>query len=293
LSADNLQSVSGDLYIDSNAKLSADNLRSVGGYLHIGSNVKLSADNLRSVGGDLYIDSNAKLSSLQSVGGYLYIDSNAKLSADNLRSVGGYLHIGSNVKLSADNLRSVGGYLYIGGSNVKLSSLQSVGGHIRIYSRIDLKLEKQLYRWNPDHKFILNDKCSEWLLNQKGNLYKIGNTIFDKVLFDKVRKNELMAKEVFQIQNTEQRRIAYERLDKLKLKELKNLKTLDKVKDEYGNSMKVVEFTVENIAEPFRFLNCICPSSGREYFIETQSVKCKEAKAKSFGFDKIKFEEEW
>jgi hypothetical protein len=139
LDAPALTSVGGDLSINSNAKLDA--LTSVGGDLYIYSNAKLDAPALTSVGGYLSINSNAKLDApaLTSVGGYLYIYSNAKLDAltsvgGDLSSVGGDLSINSNAKLDAPALTSVGGDLYIS-SNAKLDALTSVGGDLYIYSK--------------------------------------------------------------------------------------------------------------------------------------------------------------
>jgi len=98
----NITKVTGDLYINSSAKLDA--LTSVGGALSINSSAKLDA--LTSVGGDLYINSSAKLDALTSVGGDLSINSSAKLDA--LTSVGGYLYIYKKGALTA-------GKLYCGG----------------------------------------------------------------------------------------------------------------------------------------------------------------------------------
>jgi hypothetical protein len=110
------------------------NITKVTGDLSINSNAKLDAPALTSVGGDLSINSNAKLDALTSVGGDLYIYSNAKLDAPALTSVGGYLSINSNAKLDAPALTSVGGDLYIS-SNAKLDALTSVGGDLYIYSK--------------------------------------------------------------------------------------------------------------------------------------------------------------
>ena len=127
------------------------------------------------------------------------------------------------------------------------------------------------------------------------NQFYITLAAYDKELFDKVRKDELSAKEVFNIKNIEQRRIAYQRMDKLKMKELDNFKILDQAKDKYGNNMKIIEFTIDGFDKPFRYYNCICPSTQREYFVECfSSTKCNEAKSKSFGMDEdFEFDEEY
>jgi hypothetical protein len=328
LKADNLKSVGGYLYIYSQATLKADNLKSVGGDLYIYSQATLN--NLKSVGGDLSIYSQATLNNLKSVGGYLSINSQATLKADNLKSVGSYLCINSkatlnnlksvggdlsiNSKATLNNLKSVGGDLYInsqatlnnlksvGGdlsiySQATLNNLKSVGGYLSINSQISLKLQKQLWGHNKKNKYYVCEFISDWLLKRlatKSNTeYRISNVNFDYDLFCKVRKDKLTAEEVFAIENTEQRRVAYQKMDKLKMKELKNYKVEDEVKDDgYGFPMKVISFKMQNFKSPFYFLNCFCPSTNREYFIETRETDCWKSKQKSFGID-VKFDFEY
>ena len=242
------------------------------------------------ISGYLSINSQAKLDALKSVGGYLSIYSQAKLDAPTLKSVGGYLSIYSQAKLDA--LKSVGGDLSIY-SQAKLDALKSVGGNLYINSEISQKLEKQLWENNSKKKWYVTDVSSEWLLSQKGDInYKINNVEFYKDLFDKVRKDQLTASEVFQLSNTEQRRVAYERMDKIKMKDLVS-KVLDKRKDNYENPERLCEFDIEGLKTTIKFFNCICTSTGREYFIETDENTCKLAKAKSFGQEQLDFEEEW
>jgi hypothetical protein len=146
-------------------------------------------------------------------------------------------------------------------------------------------LEKQLWVTCSKKKWHITDLASEWLLSQKGDfIYRINNVEFYKDLFDKVRKDQLTASEVFQLSNTEQRRVAYERMDKAKMKELVG-KVLEERTDDQGNKERVVEFSVKGLNNPLKFFNCICPSTGREYFIETDEKTCVRAKAKSFGQD--------
>jgi len=269
------------------------NVEKITGYLSIHSNAELKADALRSVGGYLSIYSNVELKALKSVGGYLYIHSNAELKADALRSVGGYLYIHSNAELKADALRSVGGDLYIH-SNVELKALKSVGGDLSIHSNISNKLAKSLWKNNKQKKWQLSDKAPEFLLKQKGKdiTYKIDEINFEKGLFDKVRKDELSAREVFELTNVEQRRIAYELMDKSKMKEL-DMSILSSKKDNYGNEMKVVEVNAEGVKKPMKYLNVICPSTKREFYIGTDEIDAEKAKAKSFGFDEVEWVKEW
>ena len=235
-----------------------------------------------------------KLKGIQHISGYLSIYSNASLNA--LKSVGGDLSINSNASLNADSLKSVGGDLSIY-SNASLNALKSVGGYLSINSKIDEKLEKQLWKHNPKNKWYLSDVCSDWLLGREGNIqYSINNVQFDKTLFDAVRKGTLSAQEVFAITNMEQRRVAYEKMDKIKMRELPNLIVLDKIDDDgHGHPMQLISFTLAGFKQPFKFLNCTDSSTGREYFLECFSSKtCKEAKAKSFGLDLcVTFTEEW
>ena len=236
-----------------------------------------------------------KLKYTENITGDLSIYSNVELKAPNLESVGGDLYINSNVELKA--LKSVGGDLYIN-SNVELKApnLESVGGDLYIYSKISEELERQLWENNKKKKWYVCNLCSEWLLSKKGNfVYRLNNVEFPKEWFDKIRKDELSPEEIFAIDNIEHRRIAFEFMDKAKMKQLKDYKVLDEQIDEKGNPMKVLSFTIQNMKEPLKFYNCICPSTGREYFIGTAENTCDEAKAKCWGFkdEEIEFVNEW
>ena len=122
-------------------------------------------------------------------------------------------------------------------------------------------------------------------------LYSLNGVSLDKELFEKIP--EMSAKEVLAIENTEQRRVVYEIMDKSKMKEL-DFEILDEIKDDgYGYTMKVISFKVDKFDEPFNYLNCFDPSTGREYFLQTEETTCLKAKAKSFGLDNIEFEKEW
>ena len=285
-----IEKIGGNLYIDSNAELKANNLKSIGGNLHIDSNMELKANNLKSVGGNLSIYSNAELktNNLKSVGGNLSIYSNAELN--NLKSVGGNLSIYSNAELKTNNLKSVGGNLYID-SNIELkaNNLKSVGGYLYIDSNAELKLAKILWRYNSKNQWYLTEKCPEWLLQRKGKItYKIENVEFKKELFNKIRKDKLTAKEVFQLDNIEQRRIAYQKMDKSKVADL-NMEVIHQSKDIFNNKMRIVKVSHEKISEGQKYLHCICPSTKREYYLGTNEDNTEKAKAKSFGLE----EAEW
>jgi len=288
----------GDLKITKYNQKEYKDLEKVTGYLYINSEVKLDAPLLKSVGSDLHINSKAKLDAplLKSVGGYLYINSEAKLDAPLLKSVGGYLHINSEAKLDAPLLKSVGSDLHIN-SEAKLDAplLKSVGGYLYINSELNPKLEKRLYGLYKKKQWYLSNTASKWLLSQKFKKAKfvINNVQFDKKLFDKVRKDKLSAKQVFVLDNIEQRRVAYELMDKTKMEKLKNYKVLDEAVDENENKMRIVSFSVDGYSEPFKYYHCICPSTGREYFVETQRETCQKAKTMSFGKQVLKFNKEY
>lgn len=140
----------------------------------------------------------------------------------------------------------------------------------------------------------INSPAIKW----KGaeEFYYLNGVNFDKNWWTKVVKDKFTAEEIFAIDNLEHRRVAYEYMDKTKMKSLKDYKILDEVKDDgYKNSMKIISFTVKGIEEPLKYLNCFCPSTKREYFLGTNFEKCEEAKTQSFGFksDEIEFIKEW
>jgi hypothetical protein len=124
-------------------------------------------------------------------------------------------------------------------------------------------------------------------------IYSIDGVTFDKEWWDKIANDRMTPDEIFAIDNVEHRRIAYQHMDKAKMKSLKDFKVLDEQIDTKGNPMKVISFTVQNMDEPLKFYNCICPSTGREYFLGTDETTCVKAKNKSFGLDDCEFINEW
>src|SRR3990167_6972788 len=83
-------------------------------------------------------------------------------------------------------------------------------------------------------------------------------------------------------------------IDKEKMKELGDYKVLDeRKKDEQGNSDKVIEFKIDGFDEPFRYYNCICPTTMREYHIQTKQDTCIKAKNSSFGLDDVVWTKEY
>jgi hypothetical protein len=140
----------------------------------------------------------------------------------------------------------------------------------------------------------MNERCSEELLamDHKNIIYQISGVQFSKPLFDSVRKGILTVQEVFVLKNMEQRRVAYERMDKTKMAALKPV-VVDEAADSMGGPLSIVSFDVDGFKEPFLYLRCICPSTGREYYLETRQKTCAAAIAVSFGLDKVTFEKEW
>lgn len=77
------------------------------------------------------------------------------------------------------------------------------------------------------------------------------------------------------------------------MKDLKDYKVLDEEIDTKWNIMKIISFNVQNMKDDLIFYNCICPSTKREYFVQTNKLKCKQAKDSSFGLDNVEFVNEW
>ena len=237
-------------------------------------------------------------SELEEVGGNLYVYSNADLK--NLKSVGGYLSVYSNVDFKAPLLKSVGGYLYVY-SNVdfKAPLLKSVGGDLYVNSKIPINVAKNLWSANrkKNTKWYISNEVPEWLIKRvatKSNTeFRINNLVFNFEWFEKIRKDKLTAEEVFAIDNIEHRRIAYEFMDKSKMKALKDYKVLDEGIDEKGKPVKIISFNIQNMKEDLIFYNCVDASTGREYFLQTDKKTWKEAKDSSFGLKDVKWVNEW
>ena len=147
-------------------------------------------------------------------------------------------------------------------------------------------LEKQLWKTCKKSMWYITEKSSDFIIkaNPQNASYKLNNVAFSREWFLKIKNNKLSPDKIFAIDNVEHRRIAYEFMDKVKMKSLKDYKILDDVTDDgYGYPMKIVSFTVQNMKEPLLFCNCHCPSTGREYFIGTNQITCRNFKSQSFG----------
>ena len=244
---------------------------------------------------DVYQNAKASFPKLKNVSGPVYVYENAKVSFPNLKQ-SSYVDVCENAKASFPKLKSVSGYVYVcENAKVSFPKLESVSGFVDVRNG-DIKLEKQLWKIASKNQWYVSEKSSEWLLSQKGNfVYQLNGIQFEKEWFDKIRKDELSPEEIFAIDNTEHRRVAYEFMDKQKMKQLKDYKILDEKIDSKGNPMKILSFTIQNMKEPLKFYNCLCPSSKREYFLQTDKDTCDEAKVGMFGFkvEEAEFVEEW
>ncbi len=124
-------------------------------------------------------------------------------------------------------------------------------------------------------------------------IYYLNGVNFEKELWKKVTSRGVRAKDVFVIQNLEQRRAAYEIMDKTKMKALKNYTVLDEAKDDFGKPMKIISFMVDGYDKPFIYYQCVDATTEREYFMETEKMKCWEAKEASFGLRDVEWVKEW
>jgi hypothetical protein len=124
-------------------------------------------------------------------------------------------------------------------------------------------------------------------------LYCVHGVRFDNVaLWQAVCSGSLSAHEILAIRNAEQRRVAYEIMDKTKMAALKPV-VVDEAADSMSGPLGIVSFNVDGFKKPFLYLRCVCPSTGREYYLETRQKTCAAAVAASFGLKKVMFEKEW
>ncbi len=212
----------------------------------------------------------------------LEVKGNLYCSKNQLTSLPENLKVGSDLYCSYNQLTSLPENLEVKGSlccfNNQLTSLPE-----------NLKVGGNLYCSDNPLKIIPKS------VEKIKNVFIFSNVNWnDTRWINKILQDKLTAEEVFAIDNIEHRRVAYEYMDKRKMKELKDFKVLDEQIDDKDNPMKIVEFIVQNTTEPLKFLNCFCPSSKREYYIQTEKETCWEAKKVSFGLkDEVEWVEEW
>ena len=145
-----------------------------------------------------------------------------------------------------------------------------------------------------DRKRLHSEEGPALAFSDGTEIYKLHGVKFEKEWWEKIVNDTMTPEEIFAIDNLEHRRIAYEYMDKTKMKQLKDYKILDEQIDEKGNQMKIISFKVKGIDEPIKYYNCICPTTKREYFVGTDKDTCQEAKLTSFGLDDDnQFVNEW
>ena len=145
-------------------------------------------------------------------------------------------------------------------------------------------MERPVAVYQDDQKRLHSLENPAMAFRDGTEIYVINGVNFEKKLWNKVVKDQLTVQEVFALENTEQRRIAYEQMDKLKMKQLKDYEVLDhRDKDEQGKMDEVVQFSIKGFNEPFTYYSCECPTTGRRYFLQTNQKNCLNAKASSFG----------
>jgi hypothetical protein len=124
-------------------------------------------------------------------------------------------------------------------------------------------------------------------------LYYLRDVKFEKEWWERISKGKMSAEEVFAIDNIEHRRIAYELMDKSKMKDLNNFKILDEQVDGKGKKMKIISFNVQNMKEDLIFYNCLDASTDREYFLQRKEKECWKAKSMLFGLEECEWRNEW
>ena len=207
--------------------------------------------------------------------GDLNCSNNQLTSLPEKLNVSGDLYCYNNQLTSLPEKLNVSGSLYC--SNNQLTSLPE---KLKVGSYLDCS-HNQL---TSVPNYIKNIKYCYIFQNLNWN---------DPVWINKILKDELTPDEVFAIDNIEHRRIAYQYMDKTKMKQLKDYKVLDENTDMNGNKERIVSFTVQNMKESLKFLNVICPT-GREYFLGTDKDKCSEAQKALLGLDSdVEFIKRW
>ena len=129
--ADNLHSVGGDFYSDTDAKVSLPNLRRVGGNFDFQATVRLHAPALAEVGGSLLIVE-CQLPKIEIVGNRLWGAWTGSLQLPNLRSVGGSMEIEGAECIIAPTLEWVGFDLTLSDFAIQFLAgrLKAVGGSL-------------------------------------------------------------------------------------------------------------------------------------------------------------------
>ena len=245
------------------------------GDLNCSNNQLTSLPEKLKVGGSLYCYNNQLTSLPEKLNvGSLYCYNNKLTSLPEKLKVGSYLNCYNN------KLTSLPEKLKVGSLDCSHNQLTSLPEKLKINNNLDCS-HNQL---TSVPNYIKNIKYCYIFQNLNWN---------DPVWINKILKDELTPDEVFAIDNIEHRRIAYQYMDKTKMKQLKDYKVLDENTDMNGNKERIVSFTVQNMKESLKFLNVICPT-GREYFLGTDKDKCSEAQKALLGLDSdVEFIKRW
>jgi uncharacterized protein (UPF0305 family) len=291
--ANQLTNVSGSVYVRENARFTSPQLTNVSGYVDVSENATFTANQLTNVSGSVYVWENATFIAPQlKQSGYVDVMENATFTSPQLTDVSGSVYVSENATFTANQLTNVSGSVYVW-ENARFIAPQLKIIKNNIFIKNNIVAEKQLWKKFSKNKWILNEGSSDWLIEQKGDFeYYLNDVQFTtREWYLKIKNDKLTASQVFTIDNIEHRRIAYEFMDKTKMKKLKG-EILDEKIDKYGNSLRIISFNIQNME--LKFLNCFCPSTGREYFIGTEKKLSFEAKNASFGLDNnVEWVEEW
>src|SRR3990167_4307054 len=168
------------------------------------------------------------------------------------KEVGGCFSCSDNQLASLKGApKEVGGYFYC--YNNQLTSLEGapkeVGGNFYCYNNQLASLKGAPKEVGGGFSCSNNQlkEVPDWLGKIK-NVYVFRNLNWNNVEWiNKILGDKLTAEEVFAIDNIEHRRVAFEHMDKIKMKKLKDFKVLDEQTDGKGNPMKIVSFTIQNM----------------------------------------------
>src|SRR3990167_4278396 len=237
-------------------------------------------------------------------GGWLVFENQGSVALNSLTSLPANTKFKNNGYVSLDSLTSLlentkfenQGYVSLDSltSLLENTKFENQGG---VYLNSLTSLPENTKFENKGYVYLnsLTSLLENTKFENQGYVYLKGVKFDDKSWIHKIVNDTLTAEEVFAIDNVEHRRVAYEFMDKSKMKALKDYKVLDEKVDKKGNPMKILSFTIQNMKTPLKFYNCICPSSKREYFIGTEHDTCEEAKAQCWGFkaEEVEFVNEW
>ena len=139
----------------------------------------------------------------------------------------------------------------------------------------------EINRDGENRMHSINGPSIKWRDGYK--LWYLNGIYFEYELWEKVISGKMSAREVLDIENTEQRRVAYDLMDKKKLQNLPDFKVLDEAKDNLGKPMRVYQFTHKLFPNLAKIFHCVDASTDREYHLFTDKNTCNEAKAAMWG----------